>query len=1241
MQWNCNGLRAHVNELKNFLASPQADVDILCLEETFLKKGNRITLPGYHIIRKDREDTTKGGLMIAVRESINYVVLEDIATHSYEQHGVKIKTKNGNIFIINGYSSPDKTPVKSELDKMFLKGPTIITGDYNAKHPLWGSKHSNKTGDLFEQLMDHHNYAVINTGCATRQDYSGNMSHLDTTFASTDLAMKCSWTVLNDSLGSDHLPTVTAVGESLDMETTFQPRFLMDTADWSKFKEQCRHYLTPNIISHDSVSSGKQLTEAIINAADSSIKQTQPPRKGARHRKRLPYWNEEIKNAVKARNQARNRMNKTKNPEDCNNYRRLKGQCQQTIKSTAKQHWQTYCSTLTNSTKLSTVWKQARQMNGISSTRTIPTLTANGTEVTGNMEKAELFADTFSQVSSNSNNTAEFRQCKAATLQQYRHLLADDSGSQDTTAINSQFMLYELEIAIRKAKKNSTPGEDRITYEMLQHLPKCSKQALLKYYNNIWSSGDIPSNFKHSIITPILKVNKNQHDPSSYRPICLTSTVGKIMERLVTDRLAYYLEKNHLITNVQTGFRKGRSTIDQIIRLQDEIHRNIHNGRFTLGVFIDFQRAFDMLWKDGVLIKLKEMGISGNTFHWINSFLSDRTIQVKVGHALSTIRCLDNGSPQGSPLSPLLFLVAINDLPQSVTDLETSLFADDSAIFKSARKKQLNQTADLVQRNLEAISQWCNKWGFRISTEKTVIVLFSKDSTLKNKLKPIYVEGKQIKVEKAVKFLGVYLDDRLTWKQHIDYIVKKCKARLNLMRSISGSSWGASKSSLMTIYRALIRSVMDYGAIAYDTATEAQKRRLDTIQYQALRIATGAMTSTSLAALQVESGETPLQLRRLEQQIKYGIMVKTIQDHPATKVINTDWKVDRGRFKPGTKPLVTKVEEFFTKHNQHYEAPKPHSQPPWTLQQPSVDIKLADIIKKSDPDHLIKSATLEKIEQYHGQLHIYTDGSKTDSGLTAAAFYIPSAEISQTARLNNHLSIYAAEIMAINMALQWVLTLTTIPRAVIFSDSLTSLKSLKFPTANTRTNWMHNSTQLLNALSGRVTLVWTPGHSHIHGNEIADQTAKAGTQRKSVDIDIGIDLKGSQAVVEKYIDNKWQEQWNTSAKGRHMYQIQPLVSRRIPQRSKSRRQETTAARLRLGKCQLNAYLHVIGRHDTGLCTRCSVPETIEHHLIECCNTTKGNLQQLCKQANQPFTLAAILSRPSLLDAVCVMLERRM
>jgi len=141
---------------------------------------------------------------------------------------------------------------------------------------------------------------------------------------------------------------------------------------------------------------------------------------------------------------------------------------------------------------------------------------------------------------------------------------------------------------------------------------------------------------------------------------------------------------------------------------------------------------------------------------------------------------------------------------------------------------------------------------------------------------------------------------------------------------------------------------------------------------------------------------------------------------------------------------------------------------------------------------------------------------------------------------------------------------------------------------------------------------------------------KTATKRQSVDIDTGVDLKDSHAAVKKYIDKKWQEQWNMSTKGRHLHKIQPSVSRHIPHHSKNRHQVTTAARLRLGKCQLNAYLHVIGRHSTGLCRSCSVPETIEHHLVECHNATKYKLQQLCKEADLLFTMKTILSRSPLL-----------
>lgn len=125
----------------------------------------------------------------------------------------------------------------------------------------------------------------------------------------------------------------------------------------------------------------------------------------------------------------------------------------------------------------------------------------------------------------------------------------------------------------------------------------------------------------------------------------------------ITNRLSYFVEKNNILNNIQCGFRKGRSTIDHIIRLQDAINKYNNNKGYTVGVFIDFQSAFDMMWRTGLLIKLRKLGITGNIFSFIKNFLTDRSIQVKVGNNLSDKYILDNGTAQGSIISPLLFLI--------------------------------------------------------------------------------------------------------------------------------------------------------------------------------------------------------------------------------------------------------------------------------------------------------------------------------------------------------------------------------------------------------------------------------------------------------------------------------------------------------------------------------------------------------------------------------------------------------
>ncbi len=224
---------------------------------------------------------------------------------------------------------------------------------------------------------------------------------------------------------------------------------------------------------------------------------------------------------------------------------------------------------------------------------------------------------------------------------------------------------------------------------------------------------------------------------------------------MVTRRLSWHLEKN---IN-QAGFRKNKSTDDQINRLQDKINRHINNGEHVLAVFTDFERAFDMIWRKGLLLKLKSYGINGRMFNWIADFLNARTFEVKIGIIRSVIKELENGSSQGSNVSPLLFLCMINDLPEILFEVETALFADDDTIYKAGKNVYLLERK--IQGALNALTQWCRTWGFKVNTAKTHAVLFT-HATRIYQIK-LEINGVPIKEEGSTRFLGALFDRRLTW----------------------------------------------------------------------------------------------------------------------------------------------------------------------------------------------------------------------------------------------------------------------------------------------------------------------------------------------------------------------------------------------------------------------------------------------------------------------------------------------
>lgn len=731
---------------------------------------------------------------------------------------------------------------------------------------------------------------------------------------------------------------------------------------------------------------------------------------------------------------------------------------------------------------------------------------------------------------------------------------------------------------------------------------------------------------------PFPKAGKDPHDASSYRPIALTSTLCKVMERLVANRLVWYLEKHSILTNVQTGFRKNRSTLDQIIRLQDVINRSLRNSGHTLCVFLDFEKAFDMLWRAGLMVKLKSYGINGHMYDWIRDFLSERTIQVRVGADLSTVHKIENGTPQGAMISPILFICMVNDLPDGLDEVESSLFADDSAIYKMGRN--MAHLERVVQRNLDRIQSWCDMWGFRISTEKTVAVPFTNSNATVN----LKVNGNPIKCVKETKFLGMIFDRKLTWRSHIDHVVTKCKKRLNLMRAVSGKHWGASQKTLLLIYRALIRSVIDYGSIAYDNAAQSQLDRLDSIQCQALRISTGAMTGTSLAVMQAHCGEMPLQLRRLKSQTEYSVKVKNSSGHVAEGVFQDHWTEHYGRFTDRNQPIAVKTSGFHEKHdNLKVTGPQTGNVPPWLMDPPRVDDSLTNKGNKHEQPEALLALSRCLIDHYSDCTRVYTDASKTTDGKVGVGCYIEASahngEEKTSQRVTDNVSVYAGEMAAIRLAIQSVAKVTGDAPVAVFSDSLSAVRSIESHHSSSRPNILQDILVSTSSIKSGVTLVWVPSHIGIHGNEIADRLACEGSKKPAVDNDIGLELTEAYSAVDDWCRGKWQQDWTQRSHG-HYSQIVSNVMTTTLRQYANRGVEVTANRLQFGRCRLNAYLHQINRHATGLCDKCGVPETVQHYVMECDNEVTRQVKAYCQSTNSEHTLAKVLSNGEIIRIIC-------
>ncbi len=294
----------------------------------------------------------------------------------------------------------------------------------------------------------------------------------------------------------------------------------------------------------------------------------------------------------------------------------------------------------------------------------------------------------------------------------------------NNSCMDSEFTITELKTALQKCA-NTAPGCDRISYIMIKHLSDSVLLMILKLYNKIWIEGILPKIWKRAVVIPIVKPGKNPTNPGSYRPIALTSNLCKLMEKIIVHRLSYELEKKGKVCKYRCGFRGKRSTMDALIKISNEIEKAIKMKEIMAVVYFDIEKAYDTIWREGLLVKASRIGIDGKMYNWLTQFLFERTFMVQVGACQSSVFKAENGIPQGSVISPVLFNIMINDIFDNLGyGVGCALYADDGAIWK--RGRNVSQVISSMQLTIKKVEKWSIEWSFKMSTNKSCYMLFSR-----------------------------------------------------------------------------------------------------------------------------------------------------------------------------------------------------------------------------------------------------------------------------------------------------------------------------------------------------------------------------------------------------------------------------------------------------------------------------------------------------------------------------------
>ena len=545
INWNIRGFNSNRDQIRVLLKENNAS--IICLQETML--GDNVPNIGLDYLFYRSPPMVgmraEGGTAIIINKSVNHkpvqlnTPLQACAVQFFTNKWITLCSVYLEPSLEKRLRDENGLPRRLHLNDLQslvdqLSQPYILTGDFNARHSLWGEQTFNSWGYIVEGFIDQNDIVLMNDGSPTRHDVAHNSkSAIDLTFCSPSLRLDYEWSVDNDLHGSDHWPI--HIKYVRNLPSPCQPKWKTDEADWGSFTINTKvdrvatEFPSP-------FAAYEYLVSILLCGAMLSI----PKTLGNPRRAVVPWWNDTCATSRKIARACYKRYNRYPCMVNKITYRRALAKQKKTFKEARRNSFIKYISELKHDSPITLVWTRIRKLMGKFTPSPLPVLKINGSWISDPKEVAEAFERHFSDISSASHYNNNFSSIRNNTTVVPRF-------SNNSEVYNFLFTMEELDYALSSCSPTS-PGEDEILYLMVINLSTSSKKFFLDVLNQFWNSGTSPDSWKISIIVPILKPGKDSSLPSGYRPIALTSCVCKIYEKMVTNNLVWYLESKNLLS---------------------------------------------------------------------------------------------------------------------------------------------------------------------------------------------------------------------------------------------------------------------------------------------------------------------------------------------------------------------------------------------------------------------------------------------------------------------------------------------------------------------------------------------------------------------------------------------------------------------------------------------------------------------------------------------------------------------